>query len=216
MAMPGSGGKHNAPTAHRYIKLRKKSKKEKSIKQSTLTKNWPHITIEDMNTQHRRQNKEHNNKQQTSQKNPTTFTTQSNKTTQARSNESTTQRRSINEKVTSTDNHLVKEHESRTGGRNKYMQIRLQPFTSTNIPYGDNIMADNDNNEKVLFHNINGMKDTTNWYQIITTMKELNIEIFGLAEINKSLNRGYNNEWRIRLEKFSPMDGPYTRKAKYS
>jgi hypothetical protein len=62
-------------------------------------------------------------------------------------------------------------------------------------------MTDSDNNEKVLFYNINGMKDTTNWYQIITTMKELNVDIFGLAEINRSLNRGYNNEWKETIRK---------------
>jgi hypothetical protein len=71
------------PRQQTDIKLRKKSNKEKSIKQSTLTKNWPPTTIEDINNQHRRQNKEHNNKQQTSQKSSTTFLTQSIKTTQA-------------------------------------------------------------------------------------------------------------------------------------
>jgi hypothetical protein len=32
-------------------------------------------------------------------------------------------------------------------------------------------------------------------YQILTTMKEFNVDIFGFAELNRSLSRGYKNEW---------------------
>jgi hypothetical protein len=39
------------------------------------------------------------------------------------------------------------------------------------------------------------MKDTANWFQIMITMKELHVDIFGFAEINRSLNRGYKKEW---------------------
>jgi hypothetical protein len=52
------------------------------------------------------------------------------------------------------------------------MQIRLQPFTSTNIPYGDNITADNDNNEKVLFQYINTNDQTANRMLVIRAIHE--------------------------------------------
>jgi hypothetical protein len=32
------------------------------------------------------------------------------------------------------------------------------------------------------------MKDENNWAQIIATMKENNVDIFGFAEINKSMD----------------------------
>jgi hypothetical protein len=62
-------------------------------------------------------------------------------------------------------------------------------------------MTSSDDAETILFHNINGMKDDTNWYQIIATMKELNIEIFGFAEINRSLHHGYKQEWKETIRK---------------
>jgi hypothetical protein len=71
----------------------------------------------------------------------------------------------------------------------------MLPFTTTNMPHGDDIM-ESDDYTKILFHNINGMKETTHWYQIMTTMKETQTDIFGFAEINRSLNRGYRNEWQ--------------------
>jgi hypothetical protein len=45
------------------------------------------------------------------------------------------------------------------------------------------------------------MKDDKNWYQIIMTMQELNASIFGFAEINQSLNRGYRSKWHNTLRK---------------
>jgi hypothetical protein len=83
----------------------------------------------------------------------------------------------------------------------RFMQIPLQPPMMTNEPYGDDIDSISDDDEIILFHNINGMKDHTNWYQIITTMQELNISIFGFTEINRSLTRGYSNEWRNIIRK---------------
>jgi hypothetical protein len=52
-----------------------------------------------------------------------------------------------------------------------------------NQPFGDDIHGNN-NGVKIMFHNINGIKDEGNWHQIMTTMQELQIEIFGFVEIN--------------------------------
>jgi hypothetical protein len=83
----------------------------------------------------------------------------------------------------------------------RYSQIRLKASTTTNDIYGDD-MTNSDDAETILFHNINGMKDEKNWYQIIATMKDLNVDIFGFAEINRSLHRGYNkNIWHETIRK---------------
>jgi hypothetical protein len=83
----------------------------------------------------------------------------------------------------------------------QYMQIRLHTDTTTNLPFGDNILDSPEDGTIILNHNINGIKDQTNWYQIMNTMKELNVDIFGFTEINKSINYGYNNEWRAITRK---------------
>jgi hypothetical protein len=64
-----------------------------------------------------------------------------------------------------------------------FTQICLQSKSTPNIHYGDEIDSSKEF-DTILFHNINGMKDTTNWYQVLLTMKELHIDIFGFAEIN--------------------------------
>jgi hypothetical protein len=63
------------------------------------------------------------------------------------------------------------------------------------LTYGDNAF-DEPEHERILFHNINGMKNDDNWFQIITTMQELNITIFGFAELNQTLTRSYNSKWK--------------------
>jgi hypothetical protein len=82
----------------------------------------------------------------------------------------------------------------------EYTQIKLKSTTYTNQPFGDSI-TDTPDHERILFHNINGMKDDKNWYQKITTMKEQNASIIRFAEINQSLNRGYKWEWHDTLRK---------------
>jgi hypothetical protein len=49
--------------------------------------------------------------------------------------------------------------------------------------------------EGILFHNINGIKDAHNWYQINTTMKELNMACYGFAEINTSMKGYLFHKW---------------------
>jgi hypothetical protein len=82
----------------------------------------------------------------------------------------------------------------------RYSQIRLTQTTMSNMHFGDEIPS-SDENDIILFHNINGMKDPTHWFQIMMTMQELNVSIFGFAEINKSLNRGYNQDWKDTIRK---------------
>lgn len=67
-------------------------------------------------------------------------------------------------------------------------------FQSDNLPFGDNIQSQSDT-EGVLFHNINGIKDESNWTQINITMSEINITCFGLAEINTTLRRAAYTKW---------------------
>jgi hypothetical protein len=55
--------------------------------------------------------------------------------------------------------------------------------------------------ETIWFHNINGIKDEKNWAQIILTMKENNIDIFGFAEINKSMDNFALNWWKSTIRK---------------
>jgi hypothetical protein len=82
----------------------------------------------------------------------------------------------------------------------KHTQTKLKINTTTNIPFGD-LVHNSEAGETILFHNINGMKDSNNWNQIITSMREMNIDIFGFAELNKSLERGYSNEWVQTIRK---------------
>jgi hypothetical protein len=78
--------------------------------------------------------------------------------------------------------------------------MKMLTNTDSNLHYGDNIF-DTPEHEIIFFHNINGMKHDDNWFQIITTMHELNVTIFGFAELNKSLTRSYNSKWKETLRK---------------
>jgi hypothetical protein len=67
-------------------------------------------------------------------------------------------------------------------------------FAKENLPFGDDITTHMEY-EGILFHNINGVKDAHNWYQITTTMKELNMACFGFAEINTSMKGYLFHKW---------------------
>jgi hypothetical protein len=58
-------------------------------------------------------------------------------------------------------------------------------FSTDNMSFGNNIKAHSDI-KCIIFHNINGIKDSKNWIQINTTMKEMEATIFGFAETNTS------------------------------
>jgi hypothetical protein len=66
--------------------------------------------------------------------------------------------------------------------------INIKNFHENNLPWGDDVMT-NMEYEGIIFHNINGLKDTHNWSQILTSMKEINVSCFGLAEINTSMDK---------------------------
>jgi hypothetical protein len=55
-------------------------------------------------------------------------------------------------------------------------------FQPNNLHFGDNIDQNTDT-ECFLFHYINGIKDETNWVQINSTMKELDITGFSAARL---------------------------------
>jgi hypothetical protein len=67
-------------------------------------------------------------------------------------------------------------------------------FQSNNTPFGDNIETFPDI-ECFLFHNINGVKDDTNWMQINKTMKELDVTCFGFSEINTIFRGSAFQKW---------------------
>jgi hypothetical protein len=67
-------------------------------------------------------------------------------------------------------------------------------FQAKNTPFGDNIETFLDA-ECFLFHNINGIKDDTNWVQINKTMQELDITCFGFSEINTTFRGSAYQKW---------------------
>jgi hypothetical protein len=86
--------------------------------------------------------------------------------------------------------------------KTNYTQTRLKINTTNNLPFGDLINDDQPDGEQlILFHNINGMKDNKSWYQIIQMMRELDVNIFGFAELNQSITRGYSNTWINTIRK---------------
>jgi hypothetical protein len=80
----------------------------------------------------------------------------------------------------------------------RFTQMKLRSGES-NLPFGDDIHEHTDD-QTILFHNINGMKDPSNWLQILTTMRELNIDIFGFAELNQQMSHG-KTKWTNPIRK---------------
>jgi hypothetical protein len=81
-----------------------------------------------------------------------------------------------------TDTDQSRQNRFETSQKAVYADMSTSESTP-NTHYGDEFDS-SEEFDTILFHNINGMKDTTNWYQILLTMKELNVDIFGFAEIN--------------------------------
>jgi hypothetical protein len=82
----------------------------------------------------------------------------------------------------------------------QFTQIKLNTLQTDNLPFGDDISEPHDG-ETIIFHNINGIKDMTNWFQILMTMTELNIDIFGFAEINQKMDNGEKYQWTDQIRK---------------
>jgi hypothetical protein len=51
----------------------------------------------------------------------------------------------------------------------RFTQMKLHTLTMSNLPFGDDITEPTED-QTILFHNINGLKDGTNWFQILKTM----------------------------------------------
>jgi hypothetical protein len=92
-------------------------------------------------------------------------------------------------------------HNKTTKDQKNLYQIKMKSMHSNNLPFGDDIMEDT-NEDTILFHNINGIKEETNWHQISKTMAELNVSIFGFAEINQTLRQGAQHKWVQVTRKF--------------
>jgi hypothetical protein len=80
------------------------------------------------------------------------------------------------------------------------MQPVLSNPNESNEAFGDNKTSE-PHDDTILFHNINGIKDESHWAQVITTMKELEVEIFGFAEINKSMTNFSKHKWTSIIQK---------------
>jgi hypothetical protein len=87
-------------------------------------------------------------------------------------------------------------------GNKKYIQTTVSNEEHLNLPFGDHIL-DEKQGCIILFHNINGMNDEKNWYQILSTMKDMNVNIFGFTEVNQSLTRRYCSKWINMIKKIS-------------
>lgn len=83
------------------------------------------------------------------------------------------------------------------------MQPKIFHHQLSNQAIGVNILTQTESSDlkTIWFHNINGMKDDQNWAQVITTMKENNINIFGFAEINKSMDNFSRHRWQLIIKK---------------
>jgi hypothetical protein len=68
------------------------------------------------------------------------------------------------------------------------------------LPFSDDITKDYDC-EGFLFHNVNGIKNEHNWFQILSTMKDLNITFFGLAEMNTTMHGYFFHKWNEHVRK---------------
>jgi exonuclease III len=88
-------------------------------------------------------------------------------------------------------------HQNRT----RYTQIKLKMMVDSNLPFGNDVHEKCDG-EKIIFHNINGIKDDGNWHQIMSTMSEIRADVFGFAEINRTLNDGEKQRWANITKKF--------------
>jgi hypothetical protein len=83
----------------------------------------------------------------------------------------------------------------------KFTQIKFKCNDSVNMHIGNIIPSDNDD-ETIIFHNVNGIKEEDNWHQILQTMKEMRAAIIGLVEINKSLRNQMRQQWKNTARKF--------------
>jgi hypothetical protein len=103
-------------------------------------------------------------------------------------------------KTTQSEGDAVSKQVKTISTKTNFTQIKLAIDTTNNLPFGD-LIEDSSDGERIVFHNINGMKDQKNWYQIINSMREYNVNIFGFTELNQSLTRGYNNAWISTIRK---------------
>jgi hypothetical protein len=93
----------------------------------------------------------------------------------------------------SSSSSIQQANQDKTTLRQTKIQNR-DSFQKDNLPFGDSVYDDN-KIEGFLFHNINGIKDESNWTQINLTMSELNISCFGFVEINSTFRGTAFSRW---------------------
>jgi hypothetical protein len=163
------------PKKSNHNKQRTKQTKYERLKQTALTYLW-------------KENKQLQTNSRTHQK-----TSNNNNDKQY---QSPSQEQSNKPQASPTNTTTAKKNQSEAP---KYIQTTISDLDTLNLPFGDNILDEKQDNI-ILFHNINGMKEEKNWYQILATMRDLNVDIFGFAEVNRSLNRGYSNKWTAMIK----------------
>jgi hypothetical protein len=85
--------------------------------------------------------------------------------------------------------------------KREFHQIKLIPMQMSNLLIGDDIHEQTED-ETIIFHNINGIKEEANWFQLLMTMKQLKADIFGFAEINRTLRHWMKQKWEGVTRKF--------------
>jgi hypothetical protein len=97
----------------------------------------------------------------------------------------------------------------------QYIQPKLLNHESNNQHFGDFIQTFPKEAETILFQNINGTKDNTNWHQVIHSMKEFDVDIFGFAEINKAMDNFSEQRWFLTIQKQYYLSRSVTSKSKF-
>jgi hypothetical protein len=87
----------------------------------------------------------------------------------------------------------IKTKEANYKSTTNFTKLKLKPNSDSNLPFGNDIHEIYDS-DKIIFHNINGLKDDTNWLQILKTMMELRADIFGFVELNRTMEHGRNTQ----------------------
>jgi hypothetical protein len=87
-----------------------------------------------------------------------------------------------------------------------------QTNISENLPFGDDISKD-DHFEGFIFHNVNGLKNEHNWFQILQTMQDLNTSFFGLVETNTTMHGYYYHKWNKSIRKIFKVSKTATSKS---
>jgi hypothetical protein len=97
----------------------------------------------------------------------------------------------------------------------RYIQPKPLNHESDNQHFGDFIQTFPKEAETILFQNINGIKDDMNWHQVIHSMKESKVDIFGFAETNKAMDNFSKQHWFSTIQKHFYLSRLVTSESKF-